>query len=163
MENFLNSYAFEQMVKEYNKKYLANTVLVQTKKEDEELLLKVQNAFDKVFHLFYLLKTGFDKQVRFKSFFEQLEGLKKYMLGCYKDIFNKEYIIGTYNIEVKNINHKLCANKMLDIFEQFFNICVYVGNGKFEGKNEKNLLIKESFFSIFEKFTKLLKVFYKEI
>ncbi|MBQ9792472.1 MAG: hypothetical protein IJW32_01830 [Clostridia bacterium] len=164
MENFLNSYAFEQMTKEYNKKYNYNQgVEVLNKKEDERTMLKVKNAFDRVFHLFYLLNIRFGKEIRFKDFFVNVNDLKKDIKDFYITIYNKEYIEESIINNDKNINHKLCANKMLDTYSCFFDILSEEYKKVFLDKTGHDNAFFEGFSYIFGKFTKVLKIFYLEI
>lgn len=164
MENFLNSYAFEQMTKEYNKKYNCNqSVETLNKKEDGRTKLKVKNTFDKVFHLFYLLHIRFGKEIRFKDFFVKANDLKKDIKDFYISIYNKEYIEEPIINEDKNINHKLCVNKMLDTYSCFFDILSEEIKKVFLGEIGQDNAFFEGFSYIFDKFTKVLKIFYLEI
>lgn len=163
MEDFLNSYAFEQMAKAYNQKYGVHEVGVLTKKEDERFLLKVENAFDKVFHLFYLLKMRFGRDVRFKNLFEQTNILKINIKQTFKYCFNKEYIEKDntlYIDNIKSINYKSCGLEILAVFESFFDLLQIVERG------EKNCLNGDlnpfwgKINGIFKEMLKILKDFY---
>lgn len=164
MENFLNSYAFEQMTKEYNKKYNINqSVEVLNKKEDERLMLKVQNAFDKVFHLFYLLQIRFGNEPRFNTFFCGVKELKKDIKDFYISIYNKQYTECNIKNNNININHKVCANKLLEVYICFFEINSCVLKDIFFNKIGQDNAFFEGFSYIFSKFTKVIKNFYTEI
>ena len=153
MEDFLNSYAFEQMAKEYNQKYGLNSVAVLSKKEDERFLLKVENAFDKVFHLFYLFKVGFGGQERFNNFFMEIEKLNNEMNLFFKKAFNKEYI-NKNNLYIYNkyINHKVCELEILGVFDRFLSLLQI-------SKSDKEMAIN----GLFEGFWAQMIGFYKKI
>ena len=163
MENFLNSYAFEQMAKEYNQKYGLNNVGVLTKKEDERFLLKVENAFDKVFHLFYLLKMRFGREERFKVFFKKADILKINIRNFFKSNFNKEYIQkdnSLYIDNVKGINYRLCGLEILGVFESFFDLTQIGLNNKKDYLNDDFGSFKGEIIGICKELIKILKDFY---
>lgn len=173
-ENFLNSYAFEQMTKEYNKKYCQNKVSSLNIKKDEKLLLKVTNTFDKVFHLFYLFSKNFSNNKKFKLFFEEWESLKGYINEINLYIYNKEYIIKDFANFDNKFNHKICSLKVFDVYNDIFCILNDLQKDFFDNKNEKNFICKDDlqkeniaifnyFLTFFDKFNKLLKIFYLEI
>ena len=111
-ENFLNSYAFEQMAKEYSRKYSLNSVDILKLKKDDKLLLKVDNIFNKVFRLFYLLEKCFAKNIKFRNLFLDIEKFKEDFLTCYKSMYEKEFnTLSCKSLGV--VNHKICANLML--------------------------------------------------
>lgn len=163
MENFLNSYAFEQMAKEYNQKYGLNNVGVLTKKEDERFLLKVENAFDKVFHLFYLLKMRFGREERFKAFFEKVDILKINIRSFFKNNFNKEYIqkdSSLYIDNIKGINYRLCGLEILGVFESFFELTQTGVNNEKKYLSGNFGLFKGEIVGIYKELIKILKDFY---
>lgn len=172
-ENFLNSYAFEQMVREYNQKYGSEKATVLNKKEDEKLKLKVTNTFDKVFHLFYLLKIGFKQNSKFKQFFIEEERLETELKSCYKNLFESEFKEKEFLNKEKFVNHKIFTNEMLEVFylcfeiekertENFLAIDYKEVNNDYIYK-DKIGYIYNNLEEIFKKIVKLFKFFYELI
>ena len=63
--DFLNSYAFEQMAREYHAKYNVAQAL---NKKDDEVKLKVKNNFEKICRLFCMIKNSFVKTLAKSNF-----------------------------------------------------------------------------------------------
>lgn len=113
-DNFLNTYAFEQMAREYNAKY-NKAVLFSLNNKDEEIKLKVKKDFEKFSHLFYLLKEAFRQSAyKFKMVYVQFEKWQEEA----KELFEVEIDIYKDNIP-KYITHKFCAIELMDLMLNF--------------------------------------------
>lgn len=143
-EDFLNSYAFEQMAREYNRKYSSRRVDTLSLKKDDELLLKVENIFNKVFRLFYLLKKEFRFDKRFKELFLEFDCLKQESVQKYSLLFNKSFNFSYLGYN-KNVNSKVCICLLLEIFNEIFDYDNSLLNNIFNKIiEEKNDLILEN-------------------
>lgn len=129
-KNFLNSFAFEQMVREYNKKYSGGFVNVLQINKGEELLLKVENIFNKVFRLFYLLDKNFKGKIYLNEFFKIKESFIANLKRDFKNCFSKDFI-PDFNFQTDSkLNHKICVNLMLEIFKDILHInSCYINSG----------------------------------
>lgn len=168
MDKFLNSFAFEQMAREYNKKYGENKIKTLSLINDEYFEKDVTKVFDKVFCLFDLLKNVFKSNFNLTNFFKDVENLKSELKQTYKNLFFKEYNQEEKGSFKKNINHKLCSIEMLDIIqnifltEKMFVDKIFLSNEDEEQK-EKDLFLFKDLQKIFEKIIKSFKDFYCKI
>ena len=155
--DFLNSYAFEQMAREYNLKY--NTAQALNKKDDE-IYLKVKINFEKICRLFYMLKNCFYNIAR-----------RNYKLG---DVFNEfdswikeAQILFENNLDVKEtkekINHKECAIIFIELLNEYI---YYLDNSNGNDKciqNSEKLIFFEKTKQLYIDFFKIIKKFYMNI
>lgn len=134
MSDFLNGEDFEQMAREYNKKYGSISVLKTNvfKKED------LESIFGEIYLLIYMLKISFQKNIKFKNIFESAEKLIVEMseteinlqISRRKDYRNEKIVV----------NHKKVACLMLGILRKFNDINYFY--------NEKLMKIQSMFLSI---------------
>lgn len=129
-DNFLNSYAFEQMAREYNARYNKATLFC-TNQKDEEIKLKVKNDFEKFSHLFYMLKNAFKQSLyKFDDVFKNFKEWQK-EVSEFLNIDN----IKTNKSLPNHITHKLCALELMDIIQSFVST---VGNFVCDNAIDKN-------------------------
>ncbi len=124
-ENFLNSFAFEQMVREYHKRYSGSIVNALQINKGEGLLLKVENIFNKVFRLFYLFDRNFKCDKNFNDFFKFKDKFVIKLKEDFKNCFGKDYISNFNFQENEKLNHKICINLILEIFKDILHINIY--------------------------------------
>lgn len=109
MSDFLSGENFEQMAKEYNKKYSSISVLKTSvfKKED------LEDIFGEIYLLIYMLKISFQRDSNFKLYFENAEKLLFEMneIESSMQIFPKK----DFKKEKHIVNHKKVACLMIDI------------------------------------------------
>ncbi|NCB48723.1 MAG: hypothetical protein EOM55_03790 [Clostridia bacterium] len=113
MSDFLSGENFEQMAKEYNKKYGSISVLKTSifKKED------LEEVFSKIYLLIYMLKISFKRDNNFGMFFEIVEKMffemkkmeESMQISPKKDYKREKFVV----------NHKRVACLMIDIMMNF--------------------------------------------
>lgn len=168
MNTFLNSFAFEQMAREYNKKYGENKIKTLTLLNDEYFEKEIIDVLDKTFCLFDLLNSTFKSNFNLKSFFEEVEYLKKEAEQTYKNLFLKDYVQNQNLYIGININHKICAGEMFLIIKNLFLIenkfidKMFLSNQSCEQK-EKDILLFKDLQKLFEKIINSFKDFYNKI
>lgn len=141
MSDFLNGENFEQMAREYNKKYGSISVLKTNvfKKED------LEGIFSDIYMLVFMLKTSFLRNNKFKKFFENVEKMINFLCE------NEESLQITPKKEYKNerivVNHKKVACLILGILRKFNNIN-YSCNEKLVKMQEMFLDLMSDFYDI---------------
>ena len=167
MDKFLNSFAFEQMVREYNNKYGNNQIKALTILNEDVFAQEVANIFNRVSCLFDALKNFFGLNLRLKSFFIDVENLKEEFKQVYKNLFLKEYEEDFLNSK-HNINHKYCSIEMLDVlksiykFQNMFIDKTFLNN-KSDIDKEKDVFLFKDLQKTFEKIINSFKDFYVKI
>lgn len=168
MNEFLNSFAFEQMVREYNKRYGINKVETLSLLNDEYFEKEITKIYDDVFNLLGLLENAFRGNFNLKKYFEGVNELKLEAKQTYKNLFFKEYNQNKDNGFNKNINHKICVIEMINIIKNIFVIekkfidKIFLSNDTNINK-EKDMFLFKDLQKIFEKIIKSFKDFYAKI
>jgi len=157
-EKFFDTNRFEEMAREYSKKY--NTASVLSKdKIDEGLEENVKGAFSKAFCLFYML----EKNMQGEKSIPREVGMKiKQMCGDMGD-FLKRYF-GDENDLVSFekcgvITNKSCVFALLDMTKAFFDIFESLGQEDREGEANICRELKMILFGILD----VVKKFYVHI
>lgn len=148
--NFLNSYAFEQMAREYYAKYGKTYAL---NKKDDKIILKVKNDFEIIYRLFCMLKNTFKYKQSLTNVFKSIEG---WIQDACKLINDDVLRIHTN----KQIKHKECAVIFIDLLNSFVD---YINNIE-ETKQLENGRLEVGFCEkvrvLYIKFFEIIKNFY---
>ena len=169
-DNFLNTYAFEQMAREYNARYNKAT-LFSLEKKDEEIKLKVKRDFEKFSHLFYMLKQAFKQSAyKFSQLFMDFEKWKAEVGELFKgETMEDVYKTPTY------ITHKVCAIELMEVVDSFmrtFRGMVLVEsfiddssnlNYSLQGRNNDKLMFANKACRLYIKAVEIIKDFYNNI
>lgn len=151
--NFLNSYAFEQMAREYNARYGTAYAL---NKKDDKIVLKVKQDFETICRLFCMLKNSFKNNKSTRKLFDDFD---KWIKRA-DDLFDSNFC--SINTS-KQIKHKECAILFIELLNNFI---YYIDNIEVAKELEKDLLkvgfcekSKDLYISFFE----IIKNFYMNI
>ena len=155
--NFLNSYAFEQMAREYHAKYNVTQTL---NKKDDEIWLKVKNNFEEICRLFCMLKNSFFRYSRriFKlnELFQNFDNWTKEA----KSLFENNLSVENCN---QSINHQKCAIIFIDLLNDYIYIIDNICTKKdYAGSGEKYIFFEKAK-QLYIEFFKIIKNFYKSI
>lgn len=155
--DFLNSYAFEQMAREYNLKYNTATAL---SKKDDEIYLKVKNDFEKICRLFYILKNYFSrlaaKSCKLNNIFKDFDNWIRETQILFGDGLKIE------NIN-KSINHKQCAIMFIELLDDFIYYIDSNSENKSALENSEKVVFFQKARQLYIDFFKIIKNFYMNI
>ena len=158
-KEFLSGYAFEQMAREYNKKYSSGAQVLSIKK-DEKLKSKIENILDEVFHLFYLIKNNYGVEGRFKGIMLQIDGAEMELHNWFKETFNEDYADKQY--EKERLNHRKFIDNYFGALEDMLRLFVDSPKSLILSNSESQDLLFAylTLLEIFSKSTEVLKKFY---
>lgn len=119
---YLDNNAFEQMAREYYKKYCSSVSVLE---QNNELFNNLKEIFIKIIKLLNCLETNFNKYNKFNTFFENSKKFKNDLKEYVKENFNEELLLD-YESNRNVVNHKFCANSMIEIFIDIFRFNTYI-------------------------------------
>lgn len=140
--DFLDSNAFEQMAREYNKKYANNSISVLSSK-NSFIRDEIKGLFCCALSLLENLKIGFKRYSKFNNFFNKAEIFKNDLRDFFKVNFCEE-LECKIDSTVNQINHKYCAINMLDTYINIFDFNIKVLNEIDKIKNLNNINYNEN-------------------
>ena len=108
-----------------------------------------------------MLKVGFKKNGRFKDFFIKVCCLEKELQDFYKDCFEIEFKEKDLLNKENFVNHKLCANEMIEVFLFCIEIQRYCNKDYIYKNNVEYIYNRLD--EILEKIVRTLKYFYELI
>lgn len=155
--DFLNSYAFEQMAREYHAKYNVAQTL---NKKDDEIWLKVKINFEEICRLFCMLKNSFTRQTvrnyRLNEVFQNFDKWAKEAKILFENNLNVEN-------SKENINHQKCAIIFIDLLNDYIHIIDNICTSKNYVLSGEKYIFFEKAKQLYMKFFKIIKNFYMNI